>query len=60
MVTILMAVICLHSMCMSITVPTTVTFSADECNHFGYFMAQEYAPKNWRVVGVYCVPGVEV
>lgn len=60
MVTILMAVICLHTMCTSITVPTAVNFSNEECTHFGYVRAAEYAPRYWRVVGVYCVPGVEV
>lgn len=60
MVTILVAVICLHTMCTSITVPTLVNFSPYECSHFGYFKAVEFAPKNWRVASVECVNGREV
>lgn len=60
MVTILIGIVCLHHMCMAITIPTPVSFNAYECSHFGYFKAAEYAPKPWRVVAVECVPGVEV
>ena len=60
MVTILSAVICLHHFCMLVTVPTPVTFTEQNCAHFGYVTAAEHAPKNWRVVGHFCESGRDV
>lgn len=60
MVIILSYVVCLHTMCMQHTIATAASFTEEECQHQGYWIALKHAPKHWRVVGHYCEKGVDV
>lgn len=60
MITILSAVICLHHFCTEVIIPTPATLTPAYCANTGHFMALQHAPKNWRVVGVFCIQGIDV
>ncbi len=60
MVTILTAVICLHTLCAVVSIPTPAAFTMHTCATEGFLLAAERTPKNWRLVGVYCEDGRDV